>query len=437
MRVECGRHRLLQLDIPRRQRAAPHLVSELRLKWNVEAICRFCVSGSDEESRCFVLDALDPAGPVSGGLVWVEISGIRWAATEPPDAREHFHAALAQARSHEEDPLRGNFAGSGWFNEVTAWTQSRLGARGLKLSAGWEQHNIGPDFSLIRFETTGPAVWFKAVGGSNLREYAITTALSELHSKYLPEILGTHADWRCWLMLDGNGKHLDEVWELGHWERAAASLAELQIESLQHCELLLAAGCENLRIEKLRGLIEPFLSTVANLMDLQPSSPPPVLDLHDLRFIEARLVDACHQSESLGMPNALGNTDLNPGNVLVNQDGATFLDWMQGYIGPPFVMLEYLLALLRRLRPDLTEWAKPLQEAYCQRWTGICSAYQMFEALKLSPLVAILAYGVTLPDWRENARNVSPNSAKLIRSLGRKMLLAAQGLDPSCAGRAD
>jgi hypothetical protein len=101
----------------------------------------------------------------------------------------------------------------------------------------------GAKLCLIYAATNGPGVWFKAVGEPNLREYAVTCALNQLGSAYLPQILAMHDGWHGWLALEISGHRLDEIWDIRYWKNAANSLAALQLESLGSTEALLPAGC--------------------------------------------------------------------------------------------------------------------------------------------------------------------------------------------------
>jgi hypothetical protein len=450
LQLDKGGHRLLQVRIPRGQRPAPYVVSALRNRWGIQAICRFEIIKAEstddipaiKESEAieapkphyFVLgflgaDRTDPSR--NSHLAWAREGEIDWAEAEPVDRRERCYSALAQAKAYSVGALQGHFVQTGWFGDLKVWTQSQVDARGWHLSGNWEQLNMGPDFSLIRFETTGTPVWFKAVGAPNLREFSITSKLAELRSAHLPLVVALHNDWNGWLMLDAVGSHLDEMWELEHWQTAAASLARLQIESLRHSEALIGAGCDDLRIGRLRSLIEPFLHVVGQLMELQPASPPQRLRSGDLESIGTALYWACDRLEVFAIPYALGNADFNPGNILIAGNNAIFIDWAQGNIGHPFVAMEYLLALLLRLRPDLASWVAPLRESYCSHWEAVCSASQISKATEVSRLIAAFAYAVTLPGWNDDIYIMRSDVARMIRSLARRMFVESVRLRPS------
>src|ERR1019366_2928494 len=115
----------------------------------------------------------------------------------------------------------------------------------------FSQLNASPSFSLVRFETSGPAVWFKAVGKPNLREFPITLALARLLPQYLPPILAARPEWNGWLALEGEGTSLGETQNAKHWKAAAADLAKLQIESTDRIGVLIDPGARDLRVPAL------------------------------------------------------------------------------------------------------------------------------------------------------------------------------------------
>ena len=78
------------------------------------------------------------------------------------------------------------FARRGWLAELRRWTAEVIGPFGLELTGPFCQYNAGPSFSLIRFGTNGPAVWFKAVGEPNQREFPITLKLSQQFPEIFP-----------------------------------------------------------------------------------------------------------------------------------------------------------------------------------------------------------------------------------------------------------
>jgi hypothetical protein len=281
--------------------------------------------------------------------------------------------------------------------------------------------NAGPFFSLFRFETTGPNVWFKAVGEPNLREFPITIALSRRFPAYLPEIIGQRAEWNGWLAFSAGVKGLSETNDLNSWELTASSLAKLQIESIDNGESLLELGAHDLRTHKLSELVQPFLDVVSRLMREQTKAVPNPLSDGDLGLLGLRLQDAITLLEDLRIPNTLGHLDLNPGNIVLANGKCKFLDWAEAYIGHPFFSFEYLSAHFRRTAGFAPEQESFLLAAYNRRWIQILSRDVVTEALAFMPLVAVFAYAAGLHAWRDAKMLSDVKVAGYIRTLARRM----------------
>lgn len=424
-----GRCSVPLIEVPRRQRVAPHVVSQLRMLWNLEAICRFSLFAEEASNgaRFVVLDAVDSFAPAPEGTVWASVHDLTWESSEALATYEGLNRALRQAKEYRFARPPVPFTRPGWFEDVTVWVRSQLTLCGQRLTGCWTQYNMGPAFSLVRYETDELPVWFKAVGQLNLREFAIHMELAKPHSNHVPEVLATHSGWHGWLMRDANGRSLDEIDDIEGWKAAARSLAELQIQVIPKCEALLKAGCDNLRVSQLRPQVGPFINTIAQLIQMQPVTPPRILNSDDLRFTEAHLRRAIDEIEVSGIPDTIGHSDLNPGNVQVNREDAVFLDWMRGHIGHPIVTFEYLLALLGRLHPGCEGWRQELIASYLDPWKSMCSEAQMTHALRFAPLVAPFAFAVNCC-LDLDISTMSLELQKLMRSLARRIFAAAQNL---------
>jgi hypothetical protein len=428
----CSDFHLPAVEIPRWERAAPHLTSHVLSRWGVKAVVLFHVRSesvaSDSGEVCYyVLGSIDANAPLIRGARWMPTGDLRDKRVYQEDTV--LRQALHQAETYDNSDRVATFVHSGWLDELNSWMRTRLSTCGWRLTGECTQYAIGPWFCLLRCATNGPYIWFKAVGGPNSREYAITRLLTEFASPFLPEILGTRDDWRGWLSLEAIGQHLDQVWDLASWQSAARSLAQLQLTSLPNADSLLTAGTKDLRLEKLASLICPLFDRIAKLMRQQPSSPPRILTMGDLNSLTDRLQNACTQLEKHGLPAALGHADLNPGNVIVDGERTVFLDWAEATISHPFFTFEYLIAVLRRLRPDLECWVEELRQAYSAPWREFFSNEQVMKAFELTPLLAVLAFAAGCTDWNGSGEDIRPPMAKLMRALARRMQVEALRLD--------
>lgn len=440
----CGEkeYRLPVLGIPRWERPVPHINDTLKRLWGIESVCLFaasaaCGSGAEDARRCYVLEARGCGTACHENSTWIPVRDLRSGCQMNLRDALVLISALEEAEAYGAGRCTSHFVRSGWFEDVTAWVRERVSQHGLRLTGQWTQYTMGPDFALIRFETTGPALWFKAAGGPRTPEYATTLVLAEMASRYLPEHLGDSAEWQSWLMAEAGGRRLEESDNLRSWTTAASSLAALQIESVNSIERLIAAGCHDCRTRELERMIDPFIAAVAEQMAAQPHSPPPILTATELRAVAACLREGCAELEALPLLPCLGHGDLNTGNIIVDERKAVFLDWASAMVGHPFFSCEYLLALFRRLHPERAAWNSAIRRAYLLPWRRICPAEGIERSLAWTPLVAPFAWALRL--WKAELRTGSTEAytARLLRSIARRIhgeaiLLAEKGSVSNC-----
>jgi len=316
----------------------------------------------------------------------------------------------------------------GWFRELQAWVQEVCRPLALELTGKFRQFNACPSFSLIRFETTGPALWFKAVGEPNQHEFRIITTLAERFPQYLPTVVASRPAWRGWLMKDGGTAMADSVPSLDQWRDVAADLAGLQLESIGHSQLLLTAGARDLRIPRLIDLVEPFFDTMNLLMQRQPKPSPQLVSSKELFELGRRLYEVLDILNQSGFPVTLGHSDFNPGNILRSAGGSVFIDWAEAHVGHPFLTFEYLLSHLRRDCPDVAAFEDFIRTAYTKPWKYVVPAQSIAEAAVFSPLVAVFAYAVSLNSW-ESSESHDQQAEAYLRSLTRRMNREANQLD--------
>lgn len=430
LRTEGGKYCLPKVEIPKWQRIAENLTSCIKERWNVDSVCLLPLVGprpTDFSSGPQYYQVLESRsnGSTPSDLRWVnEVLLGREDLTRSED-----FDILRRARSQTEAAkASGPFAKIGWLDELLSWIKPHLHPLGLTLTGNFKQLNASPSFSLIRLETDGPAVWFKAVGEPNLHEYEITTTLAQRHPRYFPKIIAIHPDWHGWLMEEANGAQLNDALRLEHWQIAVRSLASLQKDSAGESSTLVQAGCRDRRVASLLDLIDPFLEVIADLMQQQPKTPPVILTQEDLLKLGRILKETCARLQALGVPDSLGHCDFNPGNIIVTKGGCVFLDWAEAYAGCPFVTFEYLLAHLHKDHPERASWTDLIRQAYADEWKTFISAENRIEAFRLAPLLAVFVYALDGDAWRDPQRLRDPNLAKHMRSLSRRMHREAQAL---------
>jgi hypothetical protein len=334
-----------------------------------------------------------------------------------------------RALSHDtETGNEGPFAKPGWLRELCNWIAQQIEPLKFRLTGNFRQLNASSSFSLIRFETTDAAFWFKAVGAPNLHEFAISQTLARSLPNYVPSVLATKPEWRGWLMADGGGVTLNDVQDPVAWQTALTTFANLQIDSIGLEDEFLEAGCRDLRLAALLELVDPFLDAMAGLMKQQSKVPPPILCQQQLLDMSAVLKDALLCLGALRIPDALGHSDFNPGNIIVGPERCTFLDWAEAHVGHPFLTFEYFLAHLRKDYPKLTPLESELRASYSRIWSSLASPEQIAQAHSFSPLVAVYAYAVSSNVWRDPERLKVPGFQGYLRSLTRRMKQEADSM---------
>jgi hypothetical protein len=296
---------------------------------------------------------------------------------------------------------------------------------GLRPTGNFMQFNASSTFSLIRFESSGPAIWFKATGEPNQKELAITLVIARLLSPYVPLILGVHPVWNGWLSGELPGSQLDQIADSTEWERTADTLAQMQIASIAGTSILLEAGCKDLRIPNLIRKIDPFLQRMIELMKIQEKVSPSPLDPERLEILGRRLRQSCEELQGIGLPDTVTHIDFNPGNILLSPERCSFLDWAEGSVSNPAITFEYLREHFNRRRIGNGGGPQKLETTYVRAWSSSSPPNAIAAALKYSPLVAAFAYAVRDLDWNTETTHKHPRVAGYYRALTRRMYVEA------------
>jgi hypothetical protein len=419
------RFALPAVNIPRWQRVAENLTAAVKTDWGEEVVCLFepdaSASTNATRIRYQATEHLSANGKPKMPTQWVPLSALSHDSLIGPSDYLAIQQSVALCSAEWRESPCGPFVRLGWFKALREWVETVIEPLGFHLNGNVRQLNASPSFSLVRFETDGPALWFKAVGEPNQKEFLITCTLAQLFPRYLPGVLAARPDLNGWLTREAAGKLLGEVREDALWQRAAAALAELQIDSIDHGARILGAGVRDLGAAELSKLIQPFMESMAQLMERQTKVPPAALGREELLFLGDRIQSALDALDALGIPETLGHLDLNPGNIIVSPSRCTFLDWAEAHVGNPFFSLEYLREHLRRTSGTDSAVETNLVESYCAQWEHVVPTAAVAEGLTLAPLLAVFAYAAGSYAWEDKERLEEPTTAGYLRSLTRRM----------------
>lgn len=356
-----------------------------------------------------------------GEYRWAAVNSLHEFEWDEPEDSEAVHHALAQCGAFARDRKTGTFGQLGWMADLTDWVRDLIRPRGLYLNGRFSQFNASATFSLIRFQTNGQALWFKAVGEPNLREFSITRALSSHLSEYVPRLVGVREECNGWLAFEHPGTHPDETSDLEVWTRIGSALADLQIASLGQTLHFLDLGCLDARVDSLRGIVEPFFSAIGELITQQNDDSVPPLSSGQLSLLQLQLQDFLSKMGDFEIPNALGHLDLNLGNIVASRDSCVFLDWAAACVGSPLISFYFVLQQLRRARPSAPSWEAVLTSAYIDRWRSFVAPGELTAAIASTPLLALFAYASCGTAWKNPAFRSRPEVATYLCNLTRRM----------------
>ena len=414
-------YELPQVNIVKFTRPAQEITALLRDRWHIPSVLLFC--GVLEPTLDTVYYAALEAQVRTCGLP----EGMDWFPAHHAIShllKDKKHGILESSYLRTTNRMAGDdpepFSRFGWLGNLQDWVRAVIRPLGMELK-DFHQLNGCETFALLRFDTTKLPVWFKAVGKPNLHEFPITVALAELFPEYLPSLLATQPACHGWLMADAGGPPLNEVEDSSAWKDAATALAGLQIASIGAIDDLLEAGCRDLRARTLLELVDPFLEVIGDLMQQQTKVPPAILSWQELSDLGATLKNALGCLESLGIPDTLGHSDFNPGNILVGSQRCVFIDWAEAHVSHPFLTFEYLISHLRKDYPALARFEDAIRSSYAQPWQSVSLPEHVSEAFLFSPLVAVFAYAVAGNSWRDPERLKIPQVPGYLRSLTRRM----------------
>jgi hypothetical protein len=424
---------LPQVSVRSGERLAVQLNEAVRSSLGLEAYCLFVPGFSPAphaapQARYAVIESLEQNRNAAVGARWVSTSSTVRTAALPSDESNGLKSSLEEMGRCLAEPWKRPFAKQGWIQELFQWIQDQIAPLELKLMGGFKQLNAGPSFSLVRIETTGPALWFKATGEPNLHELAVTCTLVRLFPSYLPELLSVRPSWNGWLSRECQGETLDTFTDVSAWRRTAATLAALEIASIGKSRELLASGCRDLTLTALASRIDPFLTRTSERMSLQKSELPAILSNSDLAFLGDELARACLILEDLGLPDVLGHIDFNPGNVVISPEKCVFLDWAEGSVVIPFITFCYLREHLLRSLTSIAGAEEQVARAYLSLWRPLLSRSDIARGMALSSIVAVFAYALSIDEPRSSEVPEGPASAGFLRSLARRMHREALGI---------
>ncbi|HMI50619.1 MAG TPA: phosphotransferase [Candidatus Saccharimonadales bacterium] len=420
--TQAGLH-LVTAEIPVHSRVAEELNAWFKIHWNLDVYSLYCLPAPDTcpAARYLVVETLDRDAAAPQTARWISTRVVNDVQFHESLDSIAVQTWLERPSTESANGSPGPFTKPGWLFAVRELVEEAIRPISLKLTGSFLQLNASPSFNLIRFETDGAAVWFKAVSEPNTREFPLTLALCAKLSAYMPRLLATQPLWNAWMTLEVPGVPLVQCEHPSAWTRAARDLAKMQVASIGMAEEILRCGARDVRTETLLGQLKPFFATMGELMKQQPRNPPSPLSPIELTQLEAETGDVLLATERTGIPDTVGHLDLNSGNIIVQPDRTVFLDWAEGCVGHPFFSFAYLLEYFMRAFGGSSHAESALVRAYADVWAPVRSVRNFDETLADSVFLAVFAHAVSTDLWRDETKLSAPSVAGYYRSLVRRL----------------
>lgn len=367
---------------------AEKIVRLAREAWGVECIVlrspSFHVDREAHEIHLSLLLQAQPEAMPAHGK-WVPAADL---STGAPDAA--IANLLATAVRELEQPLSGSrtpWYERGWFARATAWADAALAGSGLE-RRGLARHyrNWGLS-SVIRLETDGGAVYFKAAAFDGAlalagdgrpqgvlfsNEAGLLAGLTGRFPDHLPRLLASDPE-NVWIVAPDFGPSLALSTDVDAWEEALRLHARHQRAYVGREAELAGLGCLSRPLDRLQIQFAALLGDDALLAFLSPT------DRDRLRDIAGTARAAIAELAGCGIPDTLVHGDLHAGNVATGGGRPLFFDWTDASIGHPFLDVATFLMPCRLFdeQPDARD---RLRAAYLSEWDGVVSPADLARA---------------------------------------------------------
>jgi hypothetical protein len=417
---EGATFRLPRVHIPKWTRPAEEITREIRENWNLNTVVVGLFPNGDSHPASAVLEVID--AHVAKADPTLRLCRIEEIERADIDAREQEQIKGVLLGTNEPS---GPFSRLGWLKDAQEWIQNSLRGRHVDFAADFRQYNFGNTFALVRFATrSGPAYWLKATGEPNKHELAVTATLTELFPRYLPPLVAKRDDWNAWVTEDA-GNPLGSSQSLASLSRAIESLAELQMQSLDHVTCLGERGCVDQRLANVHSRIPELIAYLEEAMGCQTSTKVLPLPSSRLREIGSMIELAYLKMQDLNIPPSLVNNDINLDNILDDGSRNVFIDWAEAGVGNPFLTLHQFIQHVVRDGERL-EWRSDLRDCYKRKWLAALAESQIDRAFVLTPLLMMISYLHGRGDWITSSRRDQPVFQSFARTLARHMDRAAR-----------
>jgi hypothetical protein len=253
---------------------------------------------------------------------------------------------------------------------------------------------------VLRVPTNAGPVYFKALPAFFAHEVALTDLLARLYPTNTVQTLAADPHQHWLLLRDYNGRILDDVAEIGHWEEAARRYAQIQVDCISQVAPLMELGCPDRRLNRIAAQLDPLLAETDTMtLPGRPGGLTPT-EVERLRSHAPFLKEWLADLAGYGLPETLEHGDLWGQNIAVTDAGPVYFDWSDSGIAHPFFLMLTWLTDFAITFPDIPAAYQRVRDAYLEPWSDYASANQLVVAFDLAQRVASVYYALIQRDVR-------------------------------------
>jgi thiamine kinase-like enzyme len=172
------------------------------------------------------------------------------------------------------------------------------------------------------------------------------------------------------------GKDLNTTPTFDQWNKVLARYAQLQVQTVDSIDELLAVGCLDRRLNILSSQIDSLTQADEALVPLNPD------EIAQFRALAPRLKNMCSELAEFHIPSSLVHGDFHGGNI--TGESLLFFDWTDACVAHPFLDL---CTVMQYIADYNIAGRDQLLATYFQAWTQyepmerLQAAWQLAEPL--------------------------------------------------------
>lgn len=318
---------------------------------------------------------------------WSPPSGTTWLGLEDADAsmlapvelRDDVTRWIAEQLGASVPDARPAWSRPGWLSRASGWIRETATACGLRPTGDIDVFEHWPISSVLRIETDGGRLFFKAVFPIFRHETVVTTLLSARHPSLTPEIIAVDEDRGWMLMRELQGSPVGDQ-DVSRWAEGLRVAATIHKAWIGRAAELVSLGVHDRSLQALER------DAVTALDAIELSS-------EDRLRLKASLPTLARASAALGagaVPETLVHGDLHPWNVMATEEGVRIFDWSDACVSHPFFDLPTYLE-----RTDDEKARSALLDAYLEVWSDAAPMGELRALAEYAHPLALMHHSIS------------------------------------------